>query len=252
MSKYEAILVDDEELARHRLKKLLSRIPTIQLVAEAANPFQCLELIELYKPDLLFLDIQMPGLNGFEMVQQIPDEKLPVIIFVTAYDQYALKAFDSLAIDYLLKPIRLSHLEKLVSKLESFENAFQQAAQNAGARTLHENPLTDYTKRFALKYGNKWRIVEEKDVVMFFAENKFCYLRSVGKDSIINFTLRELESKIDPAVFARAHRSSIISLRYVKSYKSIGSGRLEITLKDGMKVQSSRSYLHGLKKRLPG
>jgi two-component system LytT family response regulator len=162
----------------------------------------------------------MPGLNGFEMIKQIPAENLPMIIFVTAYDQFALRAFDSLAIDYLLKPIKLAHLQKAVSKLESLENTFQKAMQNKGAETQRTNPLTDYTKRFVLKHGNKWSIVEEKDVSMFFAADKFCFLRSNGKDRIINFTLQELEGKLDPAVFVRTHRSSIISLLYVKSYKS--------------------------------
>ena len=250
MLKYRAILLDDEELARNRLRKLLTQINTIELVAEAENPFQCIELIEKHKPDLLFLDIQMPGLNGFEMIQQIPSRNLPMIIFITAYDQYALRAFESLAIDYLLKPIKLTNLQKSVAKLKSFENTFYKAKQNAASKGLQDNPLINYTKRFVLKYGRKWSVVEERDVVMFFAKNKFSYLRSNEKNRVINFTLHELESKLDPAVFVRAHRSFIISRINIESFKSIGSGRLEITLSDGTKVQSSRSYLQSLKKML--
>lgn len=250
MLKYRAILLDDEELARNRLRKLLTQINTIELVAEAENPFQCMELIEKHKPDLLFLDIQMPGLNGFEMIQQIPSRNLPMIIFITAYDQYALRAFESLAIDYLLKPIKLTNLQKSVAKLKSFENTFYKAKQNAASKGLQDNPLINYTKRFVLKYGRKWSVVEERDVVMFFAKNKFSYLRSNEKNRVINFTLHELESKLDPAVFVRAHRSFIISRINIESFKSIGSGRLEITLSDGTKVQSSRSYLQSLKKML--
>ena len=250
MLKYRAILLDDEELARNRLRKLLTQINTIELVAEAENPFQCMELIEKHKPDLLFLDIQMPGLNGFEMIQQIPSRNLPMIIFITAYDQYALRAFESLAIDYLLKPIKLTNLQKSVAKLKSFENTFYKAKQNAASKGLQDNPLVNYTKRFVLKYGRKWSVVEERDVVMFFAKDKFSYLRSNEKNRVINFTLHELESKLDPAVFVRAHRSFIISRINIESFKSIGSGRLEITLSDGTKVQSSRSYLQSLKKML--
>lgn len=250
MLKYRAILVDDEELARNRLKKLLAQTNAIELVAEAENPFQCMELIEKHKPDLLFLDIQMPGLNGFEMIQQIPSRNLPMIIFITAYDQYALKAFESLAIDYLLKPVKLTNLQKSVAKLQSFENTFHKAKQNADAKNLQDNPLMNFTKRFVLKYGRKWSVVEERDVVMFYAKEKFCYLRSNGKNRVINFTLHELESKLDPAVFVRVHRSTIISRINIENLKSIGSGRLEITLSDGTKVQSSRSYLQSLKKML--
>lgn len=252
MLRYRSILVDDEELARNRLRKLLAQTNAIELVAEAENPFQCMELIQKYKPDLLFLDIQMPGLNGFEMIQQIPSSILPMIIFITAYDRYALKAFESLAIDYLLKPIKLTNLQQSVSKLQSFENTFHKAKQNAASKDLQDNPLINYTKRFVLKYGRKWSIVEEKDVVMFFAKEKFCYLRSNGKNRVIDFTLHELESKLDPAVFVRVHRSSIISRIKIINFKSIGSGRLEVTLSDGTKVQSSRSYLQSLKKILTG
>lgn len=252
MLKYKAILVDDEELARSRLKRLLAQIKKIELIADAGNPFECLGLIERLKPDLLFLDIQMPGLNGFEMIQQIPRTNLPIIIFITAYDQYALKAFGSLAIDYLLKPVKLEHLENAVSKLESLENTFQAVIRQKASKGFEDNPLTSYTRRFVLKYGRKWRIVEEKDVVMFFAEAKFCYLRTRIKDSIINFTLKELECKLDPTVFMRVHRSSIISIRYIKHIKSIGSGRFEIALMDDSKIQSSRSYMLRLKRVLSG
>ncbi len=252
MQKYKAILVDDEALARNRLKRLLAQIKTIELITDAGNPFECLGLIERLKPDLLFLDIQMPGLNGFEMIQQIPLTHLPMIIFITAYDQYALKAFGSLAIDYLLKPVKLEHLEKAVSKLERFENTFQAVIRKKTPKGVDNNPLTSYTKRFVLKYGSKWRIIEEKEAVMFFAEAKFCYLRTRKKDSIINFTLKELESKLDPAVFMRVHRSSIISICCIKNVQSIGSGRFEITLSDGSKIQSSRSYLQNVKRLLSG
>jgi DNA-binding LytR/AlgR family response regulator len=181
-----------------------------------------------------------------------PDEMLPEVVFITAYDQYALRAFESLAIDYLLKPVKLANLQKSVAKLQSFENTFHKAKQNAAPKDLQDNPLVNYTKRFVLKYGRKWSVVEERAVVMFFAKEKFCYLRSNGKNSVINFTLHELESKLDPAVFVRVHRSSIISSLNIESFKSIGSGRLEITLSDGTKVQSSRSYLQSLKKMLTG
>ena len=248
MDKYTAILVDDEELARNRLRYLLVQIPSVELVAEADNPFNCLELIDLHKPNLLFLDIQMPGLNGFEMIKQIPPGNLPLIIFITAFDQYALKAFDSLAIDYLLKPLKLGDLQKAVAKLESLENVFQKNNHKFDAALMKDNPLLDYTKQFVLRYGRKWTIIDEKDVVMFFSEDKFCYLRSNGKDSIINFTLQELEHKLDPSVFLRIHRSTIVSILFIKTIKSIGSGRHEVVLTDGKIVHSSRYYAQNIKK----
>ena len=248
LNKYTAILVDDEEPARSQLRRLLTQIPSVSLVAEAENPFKCLELIELHTPQLLFLDIQMPGLNGFEMLKQIPPGDLPLIIFITAFDQYALKAFDSLAIDYLLKPLRLSDLQKAISKIDSLENVFQKSKHLLDPEKQQDNPLLDYTKQFVLRYGRKWSIIDEQDVVMFFSEDKFCYLRSNGRDSIINFTLQELEHKLDPNIFLRIHRSTIVSRHYINSIKSIGSGRHEVMLNDGKIVHSSRYYAQNIKK----
>jgi two-component system, LytTR family, response regulator len=249
MAGYRAILVDDEELARNRLRKLLAELDSVDLVAEAANPFQCLEMINSLKPDVLFLDIQMPGLNGFELIQQIPQKNLPLIIFVTAYDHYALKAFDSLALDYLLKPIRLSHVQKSVRKLKSLEGVFRRPPP-ADPETETENPLLDYTRRFVVKEGRNWDIIEETDIELFFAEEKYCFLRAKGMDRIIDFTLQEIEQKVDPSLFIRVHRATIIALKCIKSLKSLGSGRYEIFMSDGSKVISSRSYSQLLKSTL--
>ncbi|MBU2511155.1 LytTR family DNA-binding domain-containing protein [bacterium] len=252
MGMYRSILVDDEELARNRLKKLLFQVDSVDLIAEADNPFTCIELIGELNPDLLFLDIQMPGLNGFELIQQIPSNILPLIIFVTAYDQYALRAFESLAIDYLLKPVKLSQLQNSVSKLESLENRFLKHRENLPTSQRQSNPLTGYIKRFVLKMGKKWIIIEEPEVDLFFTEDKYCYLRSKGIDSIVNFTLQELEEKLDPSTFIRVHRSTIIAYKSIKSFRSLGSARFEIELIDGYKVISSRYYSHVLKKYLVG
>lgn len=243
-------MVDDEALARSRLRKLLNQIKSVDLIAEAENPFQCMELIEELTPDLLFLDIQMPGLNGFELIHQIPPDILPLVVFVTAYDQYALKAFESLAIDYLLKPVKLSQLQKSIDKLESLKQSFFKPSKNMSAKQLSNHPLAGYIKRFVIKSGSKWLVIEEPEAEMFFAEEKYCFLRAKGNDYIVNFTLQELENKLDPTVFIRIHRSTIISYRSIDSLKSLGSGRYEIELKDGSKVISSRYYTHALKKYL--
>jgi two-component system LytT family response regulator len=249
MKIFRTILVDDEPPARKRLRALLTPFNEIELIREADNPFTCIDMVLTLKPDLLFLDIQMPGLNGFEMIRQIPSKYLPMIIFVTAYDQYALKAFESLSVDYLLKPIRSGDLEKAISKLNLLEHRFQYPESELPKGQMSQIE-PGFLNRFVLKYGRKWEVVEEDEVIYFFAEEKYCYLRANGKDSVINFTLQELEEKLDPASFVRGHRSFILSRRQVRRLKSIGSGRLEIEMSDGTIVKSSRSYLQIIKNAL--
>lgn len=247
MEKYRAILVDDEELSRKRLRKLLAKINQVELIAEADNPFTCIELIESQIPDLLFLDIQMPGLTGFELLQQIPPRIMPLIVFVTAYDQYALKAFKSLALDYLLKPIKLSNIQKSILKIKFLEHTFRKDLQFNTTTGSYDNPLLSYMRRFVVKEGEKWEIIEDEDISMFFSKEKYCFLRTKGINKIVDFTLQEIEKKIDPTMFIRIHRSTIVAQKHLKSFRSLGSGRQEIVLSDGSKVISSRSYSQYLK-----
>ena len=251
MVKYKAIIIDDEPLARIGLKSLLQKHihpETIEIIGEASNGLEALDIIEKNKPDLLFLDIQMPGLNGFEMLQQL--NYTPLVIFTTAYDQFALKAFETHALDYLLKPVKPDHLQRAVKKLESLQQILKNLTPlyfPASPRTSASSP---YLRRFAIKTGIKREIIPEEDVILFFSKDKFCYLKSGGMDRIINLSLQDLEKKLDPENFIRVHRSAIISLKQVKQYKSLGSARLEITLNEGTKVIVSRSFSGDLKKRL--
>lgn len=248
MSKYRALIIDDEPLARLGLKRLLTKInpKDMEVIGEASNGLEALDLIETRRPNLLFLDIQMPGFNGFEMLQQL--SQVPLVIFTTAYDQFALKAFETQALDYLLKPIKPDHLQRALNKLESLQNIVTGLQSVCYPNFAPEGASKPYLRNFAIKCGTKWEIIPEEEVLLFFSKEKFCYLKSKGMERIINQSLQDLEKKLDPEKFIRVHRSVILSLKQVRHYKSLGSARLEITLNDGTKVKSSRSFSGKFKK----
>ncbi len=249
-SKLRTLIVDDEPLARVGLKHLVRDLKCIEIIAEAANGFEALELIDSLKPDLLFLDIQMPGINGFEVLQQI--SHLPLVIFTTAYDQYALKAFETLAIDYLLKPIRLERLQMAIEKVNSIDRRLSKLEPILNPIRHPELSSVSYLRRFVSKQGTKWHITEEDKVILFYAEEKHSYLRTEKANYIINYTLQNLEGKLDPNKFLRVHRSAIVALKQVQKIKSMGSGRLQVILSDGSTQDVSRSYSQELKKKLLG
>ena len=246
---YKAILVEDEFHSRKRLASLLKQIPEIQLVGEAENGFQGLELFQEHRPDLIFLDVEMPGMNGFEFIQQL--EPVPMVIFTTAYDHFALQAFETLAIDYLLKPITLEQVQKTLAKVKSLEEITQKLQPILSPVNHKGHPLAQYLRRFSIKYGNKWSLILEKDVIRFYSSESLSYLvTDDGMDHIISYSLQDLDKKLDPGVFLRVHRSSIIAISKVKEIKSLGSSRFNIIMKDGTQIEASRSYCERIREIL--
>ena len=249
-AKIRTVIVDDEPLARVGLNHLLKQISRIEVVAEAANGFEALELVDRLKPDLLFLDIQMPGINGFEVLQQIAHP--PLVIFTTAYDQYALKAFDTLAIDYLLKPIRLARLQQAVAKFDSLDRSLSNLGPILNPAEHQGAASPTYLRRFVSRQGTKWHIIDEENVILFYSDEGYSFMRTPKMDYIINYTLQSLEGKLDPERFIRVHRSAIASLKHIRRIKSLGSGRLELLMSDGSAQDVSRSYAQGVKLRCLG
>ena len=186
MAKYRAMIIDDEPLARLGLKRLLTKIKNkdIEVIAEASNGLEALEIIERIHPDLLFLDIQMPGLNGFEMLQQL--NQVPLVIFTTAYDQFALKAFETHALDYLLKPVKPEHLQRALDKLEYLQKIVTGLRSVCYPNSSPEFSSKHYLRNFAVKCGTKWEVIPEDEVLLFFSKEKFCYIKSKGADKIID------------------------------------------------------------------
>lgn len=242
---WNTLVIDDETLARQRLKRLLAIHKNINIIGEAGNGLEGLQQIELLKPDLVFLDIEMPVLNGFELLSRLDNP--PKVIFTTAYDQYAVKAFEEESIDYLLKPIEQERLEKAVKKLKNFE-----------ANTNYTIPLElllsqlkikKEIKTLTVKIGDRILLVKLQDLAFIEAEDKYVFLNTVdGKKNLTDFTISSLEEKL-PHQFVKINRSTIINSDLIKEIRKGFNGAFFFIMNDinSTKLNSSRSHAPALK-----
>jgi len=226
----KALIVDDERLARTALKRLSSSFKEINVVGEAVNADDALEKINELKPDLLFLDIQMPGKSGFDMLEEL--DAVPTVIFVTAYDEYALKAFEYNALDYLLKPIEPKRLEETVNKLIE-----KKRKKTMGE--LDKDFLTEGDQVF-VKDGEKCWFVKLETVRLFESEGNYVRIYFDDNKPLILRTLNYLDERLDNKTFFRANRKHIVNLKWIASIEPWLNGGLLVKLKDGQKVEVSR------------
>lgn len=224
----KTIIIDDERLARNELKRLLEEFPKINVVAEAANADEAIELIDEHQPDLLFLDIQMPGKNGFELLEIIED-RVPEVIFTTAYDEYALKAFEYNALDYLMKPIDSSRLAEAITKVEAEIKRSERLSADPNVQYLTEND------QVFVKDGEKCWFVKLGKVRLFESMGNYVRLHFEDQKPMILKSLNSLEERLDPKSFFRANRKHIINLQWVEKIEPWFSGGLLVTLKGGEK-----------------
>lgn len=225
----KTIIIDDERLARNELKRLLEDFPKIQVVAEAANADEAIELIDEHQPDLLFLDIQMPGKNGFELLEIIED-RVPEVIFTTAYDEYALKAFEYNALDYLMKPIDSGRLAEAIAKVEEELKRTSQLNSDPGRTYLTESD------QVFVKDGEKCWFVKLGKVRLFESMGNYVRLHFEDQKPMILKSLNSLEERLDPKSFFRANRKHIINLQWVEKIEPWFSGGLLVTIKSGEKT----------------
>ncbi|MCP4725678.1 MAG: response regulator [bacterium] len=246
--KIRAIIIDDEKPARSRIKRLMSKFDGFELAGEAQNGEEGIELIEEIHPDVVFLDIKMPRLTGFEMLNRL--EKPPYIVFITAYDKYALKAFEENTLDYLLKPVSEEDFSRAVSKISGVLH------RNETVRIDYKNIVSAIEKnrnliqRFSVKLGSKIFLVSASDVYFFHSEDKQTFLNTKDRDFIIPFTLKELEERLDPDSFSRVHRAYIVNINHVSSIHTWFGGRLMIKLKNDREVIVSRNYTAAFKEKI--
>ncbi|UKJ07872.1 LytR/AlgR family response regulator transcription factor [Solitalea lacus] len=251
MHQFKTIIIDDEPLARNRLKRLLASFPNLFLIeAEAANGEEGLQLIEELQPNLIFLDIEMPLLNGFEMLSKL--SYIPLVVFTTAFDQYAIKAFEENSIDYLLKPIELERLERTVAKLQKFTP--QTVHNNTSSLTALIERLQPKKelKSIPVKIGDKILLIKTTDISHIEAGDKYVSLKTLKGDAYLtDYTLAVLENKL-PDNFTRIHRSCIINTENLKEIRKGFNGSLFAIMNDleGSKITTSRSYTDNLKRFL--
>ncbi|WP_223711212.1 LytR/AlgR family response regulator transcription factor [Niabella beijingensis] len=226
------IIIDDERLARAELKKLLHDFPEIRVIDEAGNAEEGMRKINSQQPDLIFLDIQMPGKSGFEMLEEL--EYTPLVIFTTAYDEYALKAFEVNALDYLLKPIDSKRLEDAVKKLNIPDYEESEAASFTNHEVLNEN------SQVFVKDGDRCWFVKLSDIRLFESVGNYAKVFFGPNKPLILKSLNALEERLDPKSFFRANRKHIINLRMIEKIEPYFNNGLLIELKDGEKIEVSR------------
>lgn len=247
MKTWKTLIIDDEQLARQRLKRLLKPFEEFEIIGEAVNGADGLEQIEALKPELIFLDIEMPVLNGFEMLSRLKHQ--PKVVFTTAYDQYAIKAFEEDSIDYLLKPIEAERLTKTVKKIHQ---GLQQAPPALPLEALMQQLFVKKElKTLTIKIGDKILLIKLADIVYIEAEDKYVFLHTTdGRKHLTDFTITTLEEKL-PDAFTRIHRSTIINTEHIKEIRKGFNGALVFVMDNtaGSKLTSSRSNGDALRER---
>lgn len=229
----KAIIIDDERLARQELKSMLAAFDEIEVVAECNNADTALKAIKEHNPDLLFLDIQMPGKNGFDLLQDIPE--LPKVVFVSAYDDYAIRAFDVNALDYLLKPVQPQRLAEAIKKILSKEPQETPVEEEKGAITV----LDEHDQVF-VKDGERCWFVKLSDIRLFESEGNYVRVYFEKNRPLILRSLNYLDERLNQKTFFRASRKHIINLKWVESIENWFNGGLMVQIKGGEKVEISR------------
>lgn len=236
------IIVDDEQPARTRLRRLLNAHGDIELVAECGDGAGAVQTIESTRPDLVLLDVQMPELDGFEVLRALDMPRLPAVIFVTAFDKYALRAFAVHALDYVLKPVEADRLR------EALEHARRRIAEHRSAAAGLADLLRElkgdraYLARIPVRSEGKVKVIDLTDVDWLSAADNYVTLHAAGREYLVRDTLAALERRLDPQLFVRVHRSTIARLDRIAELRPDAHGDFTIRLKDGTRLGMSRTY----------
>ncbi len=248
------LIVDDEPLARERLRDLLAREEDVEIVGECADGKAAIETIDAERPDLVFLDVQMPELDGFDVLEAIEPGAMPTVIFVTAYDEYAVRAFEVNALDYVLKPF----------DKERFKAALDRARQDSGRTAVNGSELDrrveklleeleDRRKRLeriVVKSGGRVFFLRTEDVDWIEAAGNYVELHVGSESHLLRETMNKLESRLDPTLFLRIHRRLIVNVERIRQLEGVSHGEYVVVLKDGTRLGSSRGYREGVQKLL--
>jgi DNA-binding LytR/AlgR family response regulator len=248
-----AVIVDDEPLARTRLRRLLAEHPAIEVAGEAGDGEAACRLIDELSPDLVFLDVQMPGLSGFDVLARL--DTRPRVIFITAHDEFAVRAFEEQAVDYLLKPVEPARLARALTRVTGGE------AQGAGGRIEEERLArlieaverrSSGPRRIAVRRGPKVILVEPASILFCRAEDKYTVLYTADGEHILDRTIEDLEQTLDPSTFLRIHRGVLVNLGCVRDLTAVDGGRFVVSLKDapGTTLYASRAGAKLLREKL--
>jgi two-component system, LytTR family, response regulator len=247
-----ALIVDDEPLARRGVVLRLRRFKDVEVVGECADGSSAVEKIRELSPDVVFLDVQMPGMNGFEVLEALPKESLPGVIFLTAYEQHALRAFEVHALDYLLKPVDDERFSAAVNRVRELSDSASKVRMSERILQMLGQRDQEYESRFTVRNGSRIQIVLAEDIDWIGAAGDYVELHVRGRSHLLRETMQALEQKLDPAQFLRIHRSRMIRTARVTELRGIDNREYIIRLSDGSEHRSSRTYADQLEKWLNG
>ncbi len=250
---FSVLVADDEAPARQRIIDLLRRDSQAATIIEAADGLTAVEMIQSRRPDLVFLDVQMPERNGLEVIAEVGAERMPLTVFVTAYDAHAIRAFEANALDYLLKPFSDERFEATMARVRirmderSVREFGQRILRLVSAGAAGDSPLLD---RLVVKSAGSTRFVRAADIDWIEAAGVYVNLHIGGKELLYRAALNDLAGRLDPVRFVRVHRSAIVNIESILRLEPISHGEFEAILKDGSRPRVSRTYRRQLEKRL--
>jgi two-component system, LytTR family, response regulator len=255
-TRIRTLIVDDEPAARAAIRTLLTPDPEILVVGECPDGVSALDTIRADTPDLVLLDVQMPGMDGFTMLQQLAPPELPVVVFVTAYDQYALRAFEAHALDYLLKPFSNERFRETLTRAKHQVRQGKLGALHQQLVSLLETggrtapPESAYLKRLVIKSGSRVTILGVRDIDWVEADGDYVRVHTGRAWHVLRETMKRLETQFDPARFVRIHRSTIVNVERIKELQPYFHGEYVVVLQDGTHLKLSRGYKEHLETAL--
>jgi two-component system LytT family response regulator len=249
-----AVIADDEPRARQFLERLLSEQPEIEVVGEAKGGAETLTLVARLTPDVVFLDIQMPDLSGLEVARHFTGPDAPVVVFVTAYDQHAVEAFEVAALDYLLKPIRRERLAEAVRRVAHEVRSGRRATgQEAAVRSVLKSPEVrkglEPLRRLPVRFRREVKLLDLDQVARIVSRDRVVLACAEGREYLVDYTLQDLEERLPPGQFVRAHRAALVNIDAIESYGG-EDGVLVLRLKDGTRVEASERRAAEVRRRL--
>lgn len=253
MVKYKALIVDDEHYARVNLQAMLEEFEDLEIIGACADGVDAVDQIISIKPDIVFLDIQMPEIDGFGVIRLVGDKADPVYIFATAFNEHAIRAFEVNAIDYLLKPFDADRLRQAVDKaINQLRSKAGGGVENAITKLMESISQTESSKpeRIAIRDGNKISFVKVEDIIWIEADNQYIKLHTATRSHLLRESLTGMESQLDGRNFVRVHRSGIVNINFIDNLESHFNGEYIITMSNGSAVKLSKTYREALKKRI--
>jgi two-component system LytT family response regulator len=247
----KTLIVDDERIARQVLREELEAVPEVVVIGEAEDGMQALHLIADLQPDLVFLDVQMPVMGGFDVVRNLGGTHLPAIVMVTAYDQYAIRAFEAGAVDYLLKPVRDRRLQQAVARVRSLVGKPLELARDLAKIASTSGPsVLPPLKKIVGRVGREYFLLDSNDVLAFQAEHELVWILTAKRRFLATQTLRVIESRLPASTFVRIHRSAIVNVNHIQKVSALSSSRWLLTLGGDLEFTVSKRLAQNVRRIL--